>query len=92
MPRINNSPTELRRSTTVIPFSTRQHLIESFPGRSLSRAMMSPGSFGPPYVLENMDKPADEAATKSHRRNGARCGTALIAEIETHEGVHVHPA
>ncbi|KAH8895079.1 P-loop containing nucleoside triphosphate hydrolase protein [Thozetella sp. PMI_491] len=60
-----------------------QHLIESFPGKILEPGDDVSGSFGPPYVLETADKPAEEATTKPSKKRRRDAEPALIAEIET---------
>ncbi|KAL1836269.1 hypothetical protein VTJ49DRAFT_5377 [Mycothermus thermophilus] len=64
-----------------------QHLIESLQGKIIEPSDDASGSFGPPYVLETIEKPPPEDAgskpSKKRRREGE---PSLIAEIET---VHV---
>lgn len=62
-----------------------QHLIESLPGKIVEPTDEVTGSFGPPYVLETMEKMEVEETTTSKpskkRRRDAE--PALIADIET---------
>ncbi|KAL2271914.1 hypothetical protein VTJ83DRAFT_1285 [Remersonia thermophila] len=61
-----------------------QHLIESLPGKIVEPSDDASSSFGPPYVLETIEKPPPEDAgskpSKKRRRDGE---PSLIAEIET---------
>jgi intron-binding protein aquarius len=51
-------------------FLNWQHLVESFPGRSLEPNEAMESSFGPPYILEyvNMDSPQPESRPSKKRR------------------------
>ncbi|KAK4193968.1 P-loop containing nucleoside triphosphate hydrolase protein [Podospora australis] len=60
-----------------------QHLIESLPGKIVEPSDDVTGSFGPPYVLETVDKPAEEAPSKQSKKRRRDGEPALIAEIET---------
>ncbi|KAG6013558.1 hypothetical protein E4U54_006574 [Claviceps lovelessii] len=50
-----------------------QHLVESLPGKSVEPGADAASSFGPPYVIEEGDKPAEEAdgarPSKKRRRD-----------------------
>ena len=60
-----------------------QHLIESLPGKIVEPGDEVTGSFGPPYVLETVNRPAEEAVTKTSKKRRRDAEPALIAEIET---------
>jgi intron-binding protein aquarius len=60
-----------------------QHLIESLPGKIIEPSDDASGSFGPPYVLETVDKPAEDAVSKPSKKRRRDAEPALIAEIET---------
>ncbi|KAH6625050.1 hypothetical protein B0J18DRAFT_479838 [Chaetomium sp. MPI-SDFR-AT-0129] len=65
-----------------------QHLIESLPGKIIEPSDDVSGSFGPPYVLETVEKQkqAETAVSKPSKKRRRDAEPALIAEIET---VHV---
>ncbi|CAP69162.1 uncharacterized protein PODANS_7_11180 [Podospora anserina S mat+] len=60
-----------------------QHLVESLPGKIVEPDDDVSGSFGPPYVLETVEKPAEEAPSKPSKKRRRDAEPALIAEIET---------
>lgn len=60
-----------------------QHLVESLPGKIIEPGDDASGSFGPPYVLETADKPAEDDNGKSSKKRRRDAEPALIAEIET---------
>jgi intron-binding protein aquarius len=63
-----------------------QHLIESLPGKIIEPSDDVSGSFGPPYVLETVEKQPEDAVSKPSKKRRRDAEPALIAEIET---VHV---
>ncbi|KAK3906483.1 hypothetical protein C8A05DRAFT_40677 [Staphylotrichum tortipilum] len=60
-----------------------QHLIESLSGKIIEPSDDASGSFGPPYVLETVDKQAEEAITKPSKKRRRDAEPALIADVET---------
>lgn len=59
-----------------------QHLVESLPGKIVEPSDDASGSFGPPYVLESLEKAQEEPAKPSKkRRRGPE--PELIADVET---------
>ncbi|KAK0623626.1 P-loop containing nucleoside triphosphate hydrolase protein [Immersiella caudata] len=60
-----------------------QHLIESLPGKIVEPGDDVSGSFGPPYLLETVDKPAEESVAKPSKKRRRDAEPALIADIET---------
>ncbi len=60
-----------------------QHLIESLSGKIIEPSDDASGSFGPPYVLETVEKQAEEAVSKPSKKRRRDAEPALIAEIET---------
>lgn len=59
-----------------------QHLIESLPGKIVEPSDDQSGSFGPPYVLESLEKAQEEPEKPSKkRRRGPE--PELIADVET---------
>ncbi|KAK0723045.1 P-loop containing nucleoside triphosphate hydrolase protein [Lasiosphaeria miniovina] len=59
------------------------HLIESLPGKTVEPDDDVSGSFGPPYVLENVDRPVEQIASKPSKKRRRDAEPALIADIET---------
>ncbi|EAQ88946.1 hypothetical protein CHGG_05565 [Chaetomium globosum CBS 148.51] len=60
-----------------------QHLIESLPGKIIEPSDDVSGSFGPPYVLETVEKQPENAVSKPSKKRRRDAEPALIAEIET---------
>ncbi len=60
-----------------------QHLIESLSGKIIEPSDDASGSFGPPYVLETVEKQAEEAVSKPSKKRRRDAEPVLIAEIET---------
>ncbi|KAK3692136.1 hypothetical protein B0T22DRAFT_416329 [Podospora appendiculata] len=60
-----------------------QHLIESLPGKIIEPDDDVSGSFGPPYVLETIGRPAEEIVSKPSKKRRRDAEPALISEIET---------
>ncbi|KAB5570757.1 P-loop containing nucleoside triphosphate hydrolase protein [Coniochaeta sp. 2T2.1] len=60
-----------------------QHLIESLPGKIIEPSEDASGSFGPPYVLENVATQVPEATAKSSKKRRRDAEPALIADVET---------
>jgi intron-binding protein aquarius len=60
-----------------------QHLIESLPGRIIEPSDDVSGSFGPPYVLETIEKQPENVVSKPSKKRRRDAEPALIAEIET---------
>lgn len=60
-----------------------QHLIESLPGKIIEPSDDVSGSFGPPYVLETIEKQPENAVSKPSKKRRRDAEPALIAEIET---------
>lgn len=60
-----------------------QHLIESLPGKIIEPCDDASGSFGPPYVLENVVTQVPETASKSSKKRRRDAEPALIADMET---------
>ncbi|KAJ9131170.1 Pre-mRNA-splicing factor [Pleurostoma richardsiae] len=60
-----------------------QHLIESLPGRIIEPGEDASGSFGPPYVVESVERPPQATASKPSKKRRRDAEPALIAEVET---------
>ncbi|KAI0393656.1 hypothetical protein F5Y17DRAFT_299139 [Xylariaceae sp. FL0594] len=62
-----------------------QHLVESLPGKIVEPGFEVSSSFGPPYVLESVDKPPTEMITKASKKRRRDTEPAMLAEIETYK-------
>jgi intron-binding protein aquarius len=60
-----------------------QHLIESLPGKIVEPSDDVSGSFGAPYVLESVERPAEEGSSKASKKRRRDAEPALISEVET---------
>mgnify|MGYP005989439819 CR=1 FL=1 len=76
-----NLPDHVKRVDYNDTFLNWQHLIESLPGKTVEPSEELSESFGPPYVLETKDKPAEPAAKLSKKRR--RDDDQVKSEIET---------
>ncbi|KAK4233477.1 hypothetical protein C8A03DRAFT_38807 [Achaetomium macrosporum] len=76
-------PNRLRKINFRDTFLDWQHLIESLPGKIIEPSDDVSGSFGPPYVLETVEKQTGQAAPKPSKKRRRDAEPALIAEIET---------
>ncbi|KAI1417713.1 P-loop containing nucleoside triphosphate hydrolase protein [Hypoxylon sp. FL1857] len=62
-----------------------QHLVASLPGKTIEPGDDVTASFGPPYVLESVDKPPEEKTVKPSKKRRRDAEPALIAEVETYK-------
>ncbi|KAH9906170.1 P-loop containing nucleoside triphosphate hydrolase protein [Xylariomycetidae sp. FL2044] len=62
-----------------------QHLVESLPGKTIEPSDDVSGSFGPPYVLESIDKPPEEPPAKLSKKRRRDAEPPLTAEVETYK-------
>ncbi|KAI0802538.1 hypothetical protein GGR55DRAFT_423690 [Xylaria sp. FL0064] len=62
-----------------------QHLVESLPGKTIEPGFEVTSSFGPPYVLESIDKAPVEMASKASKKRRRDTEPAMLAEIETYK-------
>lgn len=60
-----------------------QHLIESMPGKIIEPSDDVTGSFGPPYVLETVERRAEQPPTKPSKKRRRDAEPALLADVET---------
>lgn len=60
-----------------------QHLVESMPGKIIDPGDEVNGSFGPPYVLESVDKPEEPKGSQPSKKRRRDIEPALISEVET---------
>ncbi|KAI0851034.1 P-loop containing nucleoside triphosphate hydrolase protein [Daldinia vernicosa] len=61
-----------------------QHLVASLPGKTIEPGFNVTASFGPPYVLESVDKPPEEKTIKPSKKRRRDAEPALNSEIETY--------
>ncbi|KAL2020353.1 hypothetical protein VTK56DRAFT_8482 [Thermocarpiscus australiensis] len=76
-------PNRLKKVNYRDTFLDWQHLVESLPGKIVEPDDDASQSFGPPYVLETVEKQAEEAVSKPSKKRRRDAEPALIAEIET---------
>ncbi|KAI1358603.1 hypothetical protein F5Y08DRAFT_321500 [Xylaria arbuscula] len=62
-----------------------QHLVASLPGKTIEPGFEVSSSFGPPYVLESIDKAPDELPPKGSKKRRRDTEPAMLAEIETYK-------
>ncbi|KAK5629587.1 hypothetical protein RRF57_005302 [Xylaria bambusicola] len=62
-----------------------QHLVASLPGKTIEPGFEVSSSFGPPYVLESIDKAHDEVPSKGSKKRRRDTEPAMLAEIETYK-------
>ncbi|KAM0520594.1 hypothetical protein ACHAPE_002989 [Trichoderma viride] len=60
-----------------------QHLVESLPGKTVEPGDDVTGSFGPPYVLEAVDKAEKPQGGKPSKKRRRDLEPALLSEVET---------
>lgn len=85
-------PNRLKRIDYRDTFLDWQHLIESLPGKIVEPSDDVTGSFGPPYVLETLDRLAKEPSANSSKKRRRDVEPALIAEVESLEVSTYKPA
>jgi intron-binding protein aquarius len=61
-------PNQIKRIDYRDTFLDWQHLIESLPGKTVEPSEELNGSFGPPYVLQAMEKPLETAPPKPSKK------------------------
>ncbi|EGX89160.1 DEAD helicases superfamily protein, putative [Cordyceps militaris CM01] len=60
-----------------------QHLIESLPGKTVEPSDDVDGSFGPPYVLETLDRPEVQAPVKASKKRRRDAEPVTTVDVET---------
>lgn len=65
-------------------FLNWQHLVESMPGKAVEPGFNVTESFGPPYVLESIDKVAEVPKPKRSKKRRRDAEPALLADVETY--------
>ncbi|KAI1432295.1 hypothetical protein GGR50DRAFT_616219 [Xylaria sp. CBS 124048] len=61
-----------------------QHLVASLPGKTIEPCAEAASSFGPPYILEAIDKPMEDTPSKASKKRRRDMEPAMLAEIETY--------
>ncbi|KAM3563847.1 hypothetical protein ARSEF4850_002146 [Beauveria asiatica] len=77
-----NLPNRIKTVDYNDTFLEWQHLIESLPGKTLEPSDDVSGSFGPPYVLETLDKPEVQVPIKASKKRRRDAEPETAAEIE----------
>ncbi|KAK4059110.1 hypothetical protein Trihar35433_11206 [Trichoderma harzianum] len=77
-----NLPNRLKTIDYRDTFLGWQHLVESLPGKTVEPDDNVTGSFGPPYVLEAVDKTEEPQGGKPSKKR-RRDEPALLSEVET---------
>ncbi|KAI1104656.1 P-loop containing nucleoside triphosphate hydrolase protein [Jackrogersella minutella] len=62
-----------------------QHLVASLPGKTIDPGDDVTASFGPPYMLESVDKPPEKETVKPSKKRRRDTEPALNAEVETYK-------
>ncbi|KAI1110249.1 hypothetical protein F5Y14DRAFT_429537 [Nemania sp. NC0429] len=62
-----------------------QHLVASLPGKTIEPGSDVTSSFGPPYVLESIDKPPEEISSQASKKRRRDKEPSMLAEIETYK-------
>ncbi len=79
-----NLPNRVKKIDFRDTFLDWQHLIESLPGKTVEPSDDASGSFGPPYVLESVDRPPAEADAKPPSKKRRRDAEPVLrSEVET---------
>ncbi|KAI1854804.1 hypothetical protein JX266_000922 [Neoarthrinium moseri] len=79
-----NLPNRVKKIDYRDTFLNWQHLVESMPGKAVEPGFNVSGSFGPPYVLESVDKATEAPQTKPSKKRRRDAEPALLAEVETY--------
>ncbi|UKZ78220.1 hypothetical protein TrVFT333_005955 [Trichoderma virens FT-333] len=78
-----NLPNRLKTIDYRDTFLGWQHLVESLPGKTVEPDDDVTGSFGPPYVLEAVDKVEEAQGGKPSKKRRRDVEPALLSEVET---------
>lgn len=78
-----NLPNRIKTVDYNDTFLEWQHLVESLPGKTVEPNDDVNGSFGPPYVLETLDKPEAEAPAKASKKRRRDAEPTPAVEVET---------
>ncbi|KAI0128501.1 intron-binding protein aquarius [Xylariales sp. AK1849] len=80
-----NLPNRVNKIDFRDTFLDWQHLVESMPGKAVEPGFDVSGSFGPPYVLESVDKAAAEPKREPSKKRRRDAEPALLADVETYK-------
>ncbi|KAL5085068.1 hypothetical protein Trisim1_010969 [Trichoderma cf. simile WF8] len=78
-----NLPNRLKTIDYRDTFLGWQHLVESLPGKTVEPDDNVTGSFGPPYVLEAVDRTEEPQSGKPSKKRRRDAEPALLSEVET---------
>ncbi|KPM46276.1 Intron-binding protein aquarius [Neonectria ditissima] len=78
-----NLPNRAKKVDFRDTFLDWQHLTESMPGKIIDPGDEVSGSFGPPYVLESVEKSEAPKRAKPSKKRRRDANPALISDIET---------
>ncbi|TQV92575.1 DEAD helicases superfamily protein (Aquarius) [Cordyceps javanica] len=78
-----NLPNRIKTVDYNDTFLEWQHLIESLPGKTVEPSDDVDGSFGPPYVLETLDKPEVQAPVKTSKKRRRDAEPLKAVDAET---------
>ncbi|KAK5988865.1 RNA helicase aquarius [Cladobotryum mycophilum] len=78
-----NLPNRLRTVDYRDTFLGWQHLVESLPGKTVEPGSDVSSSFGPPYVLEAVEKVEEPQGGKPSKKRRRDAEPALLSEVET---------
>ncbi|KAH6654447.1 hypothetical protein BKA67DRAFT_535769 [Truncatella angustata] len=79
-----NLPNRAKKIDYRDTFLNWQHLVESMPGKAVEPGFNVTGSFPPPYVLESVDKAAEEQKAQPSKKRRRDTEPVLLDEIETY--------
>lgn len=79
-----NLPNRVKKIDYRDTFLNWQHLVESMPGKAVEPGFNVSGSFPPPYVLESVDKAAEESKSQPSKKRRRGPEPALLDDIETY--------
>ncbi|OJJ95874.1 hypothetical protein ASPACDRAFT_47224 [Aspergillus aculeatus ATCC 16872] len=92
--RYTELPNRLKSVDFRDTFLDWQHLIESFPGRTIEPSTSETSSFGPPYVLEYVEEPSQtpSAGTKRRRKDQSeKASGPKSLRVSTYKPPHPGP-
>lgn len=78
-----NLPNRIKTVDYNDTFLEWQHLVESLPGKTVEPSDDVNGSFGPPYVLETLDKPEAPAPAKASKKRRRDAEPVAAVDAET---------
>ncbi|WPJ63772.1 hypothetical protein SMAC4_02141 [Sordaria macrospora] len=78
-----NLPNRIKKLDYRDTFLDWEHLIECLPGKNVEPSEDVSGTINPPFILETVEKPAEEGTSKPSKKRRRDAEPALISEIET---------